>query len=508
MENKENLRVINFNCDLRDQYIERRLTGSWTTWGFNNMRGDYLLNLLNKSSKHNAIIKSKSSMIGGSGWNKDNLSLKALLFLDNTYSKYGMDEILARLSYDLEVFGAFALKISWSNDRKSIAKIEHISPSCIRIQEAEKEDEVDKYWYSEDPEYFDNLYSRRRKNKVVLYPGFDASNRQDGHQILYVKDFRPVHSIYGIPEYISAEEWINLEWEISQFHLSSVQNGFHPSMVINFGSGIPGTEEMDNIIRRLKSEYEGASKGGKVIFTFSDGSQNAPTITPINLNDSDKRFIELNKEVTEGILCGHRVINPTLFGIKTEGELGGTNDILESMAVFNAQYVVPKQKLIEREFNKFARINGIQDKFLINEFKVKLDIQPVVSDLLSILAAPISDDQKINILLSIGYNEETAKSIVVNKTQPQALPTPTTSSNPADPSPNQEMEQPSMVNENVKNLTAKQHQQLLRIIRQYTKGQLDQAQATTLLKTSFGFKDDEILTLLGVNDVEENIIAN
>ena len=53
------------------------------------------------------------------------------------------------------------------------------------------------------------------------------------------------------------------------------------------------------------------------------------------------------------------------------------------------------------------------------------------------------------------------------------------------------------VNENVKNLTAKQHQQLSRIIRQYSKEQLTRQQATILLKTGLGFTDEEVNGLLG-----------
>jgi capsid portal protein len=407
MENKNIMKVLNFNCDCREEYSERRINGSWTTWGQDNLRGEYLLGLLNKSSKHNAIIKSKSAMVGGNGWNKENLSTNALLFINNLENENTLDEILARVSYDLEVFGGFYLNIIWSKDRTRVAEINYLDYNLVRIQEKTGDEETDSYWYTPD-------WSKHSRQKPIKYQGFSTDNRREANQILYVKEFRPGQQVYGIPEYISAEGWIALEGAIEEFHNSSVQNGFHPSMVINFPSGIPGSEEMDNIIRRLRAEYEGASKGGKVIFTFSDGSANTPVITPINLNDSDKRFIELNREVTEGILAGHRVINPTLFGIKTSGELGGTNDILESMAIFKAQYVVPKQVLIERVFNKLARINGLTDKLIINEFRIKLDIQPIVSDLLNILAAPISDDQKINILLSIGYTEDKAESIVIN----------------------------------------------------------------------------------------------
>lgn len=54
-----------------------------------------------------------------------------------------------------------------------------------------------------------------------------------------------------------------------------------------------------------------------------------------------------------------------------------------------------------------------------------------------------------------------------------------------------------IVNENIKNMTAKQHQQLLRIIRQFKKGQLDKLQASILIKSGLGLDDSEVEALLG-----------
>lgn len=409
MENKSNFRVINFNSQFTiPQYIELPVKGSWVRYGENNLYGDYLLSLMNKSSKHNAIIKSKAAMVAGNGWNKDSLTPEQSMFIFNQYSKDNLNEVISKAAYDLELFGAYALEVIWSNDRSKISCINHIDVSKVRIATPENGIvQADSYYVSDD-------WSRLRSNQPILYPGFSQVNRSKGSQILYVKDFRPGCEFYGIPEYISATNWIELEYEISQFHLTSIQGGFTPDLIINFSQGIPGSEEMDDVIRRLEKQYAG-TKGKKVIFTFSDGPSNAPTITPVQLNDSDQRFIELNKNVTEGIMVGHRVVNPSLFGIKTEGELGGKNNILESMAVFKAQYIDAKVQLLENVFNKFTAINGI-GKIYIDPFKIKLDIQPNVSDLLNVLAAQISDEQKVNILLSIGYERPVAESIVKNNT--------------------------------------------------------------------------------------------
>ena len=87
-------------------------------------------------------------------------------------------------------------------------------------------------------------------------------------------------------------------------------------MTITFNNGIPSDDEMKNVIRQLQTDYEGATKAGKVMFLFADGKDNAPEITPVQLGDTDERFIELNKEITQGILTGHSVTNPGIWDKK------------------------------------------------------------------------------------------------------------------------------------------------------------------------------------------------
>ena len=406
---KIKIKVMNMSSEYYTPFFEeRKIKDSWITWGVDNLFPDRLLQLMNKSSKHNAILKTKAAMIGGNGFKKDGLSLTTLQFLKNVYNKYDLDEILARVSYDLEIYGAFCLNIVWSKDRKSIAQINYMDPRKVRIATYREEFEVDHYWVSDD-------WSSIRKNSPVLYPGFSIKDRSKASQILYVKEYRPGCEWYGIPEYISAANWIELEWEIAMFHLSSIRQGFHPSMVINFANAVPSEEEMDSVIRRLRDEYEGASRGGKVIFTFSDSKDTAPVITPIDLNNSDERFIELNKNVTEGIFVGHRATNPNLFGVRVSGELGNKNDLIESLQVFQAQYVDSKQQLLEQTFNRLSKINGITDKLEINKFKLEMTWQPVVQDMLNILQSPLADEQKINMLILVGYSEDEATKLVKNK---------------------------------------------------------------------------------------------
>lgn len=409
--NGQQFRILNFSsiggADV-PLYKETASTSGWIDYGDWNNLPNYYIGLMARSPKHNAILKGKAQMIAGNGIDRRNLTNEALQFIKNPYGEIDLEEICARSAYDMEVFGAYAWNIIWSKDRTKVASINYVSPQQLRIANPDltKPNEAESYFICKD-------WENTNKFKPVKYPGFSLVNRNDASQILYVKEYRPGRYFYGEPEYMSAVRWIEMEYEISNFHLNNLKNGFAPSMMINFVNEIPSDEEMDFLMRRTEEQYKGAQGAGKVIFTFSKDKDSAPVITPIQLNNSDDRFIQLNKEIAEGIYTGHRVVNPEIFGSSKEGQVNfGQTDLLNSLEMFNSLYVRPKQRIIEKELMSLAKINGIVDELRLTEYRVefsKMDIS--IGDILSILQSPITAEQKFEILTSSGYDEESAKKL-------------------------------------------------------------------------------------------------
>ena len=398
--------AFNFNAvqiPLPTERVSR--TKNWVEWGQDNLYPNYLISLSNKSSMHSSILKQKAMLIGGGGWAKTNLSPEAQLFLKNVYNDDDLDELLFKISMDIELYGGFFLNLIWSKDREKIAEINYIDPSKVRIQTPDPSDKYphqENYWISDG---WENV----QKYPPVLYPGFSTVNKKKRSQILYVKEYRPGTEWYARPEYESGIRWIELEWEIGNFHLNNVKNGFHPSMHINFPIGQPSNEEAVEIIRRLKNQYQGSDMAGNVLVTFSDTKDTAATFDPIQLNASDERFIMLNEQVESGILKAHRVTNPSLFGIETPGALGSRNEMLESLEIFLTQYVEPKQRLIEKIFNWLRRINGIKDGLYINNYEPQFSkITTNLTDVLSILESQLTPEQKYYLLIQNDYNHSTA----------------------------------------------------------------------------------------------------
>jgi hypothetical protein len=84
------------------------------------------------------------------------------------------------------------------------------------------------------------------------------------------------------------------------------------------------------------------------------------TWVPFTGDDLDKRYNILEKSVVQNIMSAHSVTSPALFGIKTDGQLGGSTEMQDSYAIFVRTYVRGRQKTIEDHFNYLLDEAAIQ----------------------------------------------------------------------------------------------------------------------------------------------------
>lgn len=382
----------------------------WISCGVDNKFPYYLTSLLAKSPIHAAIVKKKSMLIGGRGFITTNIGTDTIFFLKNSRNSMDLDEILHKVAYDFEVFGAFALNIVWSKDRESISEINYIDVSKLRIAipEEGENDEIESYWISDG---WENI----KKYPPIKYDGFSTVDRSSASQICYVRDHRAGTEWYGQPEYLSGIFWMEMQIQVSQFHLANVNNGFFPSFHINWP--IPqnfSEEELETLQNRLRQQFQGSINAGESFITIQD-NDSAPTITAIEANTSDDRFVNIQDMTERNILQSHRVNNAELFGLSQEGKLGTTKgERLESMQEFEIDYVIPKQQILEKVFNKLARINGITDKLYINKYsdQYKKVGSDSATEILAIISnKDITPKQKYYLLTSLNYTHDLASNL-------------------------------------------------------------------------------------------------
>jgi hypothetical protein len=356
-----NIKIMNFAKDQEMPIFKESRNGLWIEYGDNNLYPQYLLDVYhNKSNKHKAIINKKVMMTTGNGI-QDALTPQLQSFLTNTWSTYDVEELAVKINYDLEIYGGFSLQVRWNIDATKVVALDYIPFQKVRLSTNDEKVLISKDWN----------YVRKNENKPEEYQKFNPKMAvKYPTQIFHYLTDTVGQEYYPIPYYSSTLNWIELDWEISNFHLSSVRNGFMPGFILNFATGIPTAEEMEMAYREFERKYTGSENAGKFILTFSEGADGKPELMPIPLNDSDERFIMLHKEMKEEIFVGHSVTSPMLFGIRTEGQLGGKDEMLEALAIFQSTYIRYKQELISKQLNKIAKFAGVTEEIIFNKYSI------------------------------------------------------------------------------------------------------------------------------------------
>ena len=355
-----NLRILNFAKGQELPVFKENRNGQWINYGDDNTYPQYLLDVFhNRSNKHKAIINRKVDMTTGGGIEATSEELKN--FIRNKWSEKDLEEIAIKINYDYEIMNGFALVVRWNVDGTKISAIDYLPFHKCRLSPCEEKILVSKDWKN----------VRRKENQPKEFHRFSPKMaKEEPTQVFYYVEETNGIDYYPLPYYSSTLTWIELDYEVGNFHLSSVRNGFMPGFILNFATGIPTMEEMETAYKEFERKYTGSDNAGKFILTFSEGAEQKPELTPINLNDSDERFIMLHKEMMEEVFVGHGVTDPQLFGVRVPGELGGKDQLLENLAIFQSTYVNNKQKVIEKQLNKLAGFAGVTEPIKFRKYEI------------------------------------------------------------------------------------------------------------------------------------------
>lgn len=341
---------------------------------WNNLYPDYLLYLYNRSAKNNSIINGKNKYIVGQGWTYDSIGLdfEKKRELKAFTRKLEQSKITRDLSLDRTIFGGFACEIITSNDSSKITP-SHIDFSKIRQYKITTDKDGNKselkYGYTDDwtvrnPEDNDDF--------ETLYPFTWDSNDIDSNKryIVYYKDYRPDSKEYPLPDYIGAVPYIESDYEISNFVLNNVKNGFSGGYLVQFNNGDPTDEQKSDINKQFDNAFTGTDNAGTVLKSFNEDKESGIEITPLGANGQDDRYNSLNIQIRGEIFTGHN-FNPAIAGI-TDGNGFNNNagEIRVASEMFQNTYVDTEQKVLEDFFNSVAGYNELPEKLSIIKLQV------------------------------------------------------------------------------------------------------------------------------------------
>lgn len=345
-----------------DPYVERNIVSpkeklnssrNLVEWGDSNKYPDYLLDLVSNVATLRSIVLGNVDFITG-----DDVSILPLKerFADGIMNTRG-DSIrnqVRDVAKDHEIYGGFALQII-RDHFGDVAEIYNIEMRYLRMNK-----DCNVFYYSE------HWGDGGRKN-VVVYPAFipdldwaslnDEEKDRHASSILFVKDVRS--QVYPAPKYAASILACETERAINEFHWNSINNGFTPSMIVNFNNGVPDDESKAEIEDDFEEKFCGPQNAGRFMLSFNKDRMSAATFESPKVEDFGEKYQALAERSRQEIFTAFRAV-PLLFGLTAGTNTGfSTDEFEQSFKLYNRTQIRPVQRMICDAYDRIYGQNGV-----------------------------------------------------------------------------------------------------------------------------------------------------
>lgn len=339
------------------QLVETDSVKDYVLYGKDNQYPEYLYGLYNDVSSLKTIIEGTADYVIGDAVK---CNIKGFETQINTKGDT-LRELVRLCARDYLLYGGYAIQII----RNKVGDVRELYYMDFRYIRSSKKNDM--FWYSED---FSKKYVRG--NKTVVYPKFIPNAREVASSILYVSNNKS--TTYPIPRYSGSIKACEMERAIDTYQLSSIENGFGGSYIINFLNGIPTDEVKAEIEKNVNEKFCGASNAGRVLINFANSQENATTLEKLDTTDFGEKYKAAAERAKNQIFTAFRAI-PQLFGDMSAATGFNSQEFTESFKVFNRTVCKPIQQTI---CDSIDRIFGTDNSVNITPFSLEDETEDVV----------------------------------------------------------------------------------------------------------------------------------
>ena len=357
--------------------LTERKMNKYVKFGEYNSFPEELIHLYNNSSIHNTCVNAIVDGIVGEG-----LTANPEHILDRANnSGESWNDLFKKVATDYKLFGGFGLEVIWNKSRTKVAEVYHIDFSWLRAKEKNYRGQIPGYYVSD--EWGTNYrYGQAPIDDMPYLPVFNPHTKLEEPKQIYVfNPYRPGQKYYPLPDYVGGLRVIDLDTEVDNFHINNIKNGLAPSLMVTTFTNA-NEEEREAIERMLQLQYSGTNNAGSLMYIDVDSPENAPQVTPINTNGADGYYSDINDMTTQKILTAHRITSPMILGIKTAGQLGGRDEIIDAYLLLVNTVIRPFQQnilsvfedLLEMMYPELDITIGVQQLKLFTDGEEETDV--------------------------------------------------------------------------------------------------------------------------------------
>lgn len=354
----------------------------WVNWGKNNLEPQELNYYSIKSPILDGILEKEMNRIFGDMLvyedTNEKLDSKHPMFYSSPGVK--LEKFIKSLISDMSRLSTYSFSVEYTLNKKRIANLYYIPASTIRSGKQNRTGKVNRY-------YISNNWSSINKYNGIKPKSIGAFNPEKAGpaQLYYYKTQNPNNFYYSKVSWESVLDWVIMDYEIAQYHLSDVKNGMSPGLIVSYNNDVSDPVKAKKIKQNFIEQYQGPENASKMVMLFSPSKDAAPTITQLESSKNDERFKDLNNQINEKIVIGTGIPR-ILSGLETSVGLSNGAQALElaEQVWFKNEISTKRNTILESlntimDFNKYPRINlinktpnllsnGLSDNILTNNF--------------------------------------------------------------------------------------------------------------------------------------------
>lgn len=385
---QDSIRVVNMSS-YQTPSIEEVHNKDWVSFGENN---DYFDNLIDRyvdSPTNGRCINGIIDMIYGRGLESTNSSIFPADYV--RMKQLLRPREIKRLVNDYKLLGQGALQLTYNKAKTKILKVSHFPMETLRAEKASN-GHIKAYHYHPSWKKYKSSDTPKR------IPTFGNGAKGQVNELYIFKPYRSGFYYYATVDYQACLQYAELESEVSNYHISNIQNGLQPSLFVNFNNGVPNAETQASIEKKINQKFSGSSNTGKAIIAFNESAETKADIEAIHLPDAHAQYQFLSDEAREKIMLGHGIVSPILLGIKDNTGFGNNAEELRTASVLMDNVI----------------IRPLQDGVIYGLTEI-LEFNNIHQDLYFTTLQPIEFTELDNIETKIKREEETGEKLSSNE---------------------------------------------------------------------------------------------
>ena len=387
-EYKDSIRIVNMSS-YNTPEIKEVHNKEWVSFGNNN---DYFDNLIERyldSPTNGRCVNGIVDMIYGRGLESTNSEIFPEHYV--RMKKLLRPREVKRLVNDYKLLGQGAMQLTYNKAKTKILKVSHFPMETLRAEKATN-GKVKAYYYHP------SWKECKTSDKPKRIPTFGNGSKSQVNEIYVFKPYRSGFYYYATVDYQACLQYAELESEVSNYHISNIQNGLQPSLFVNFNNGVPNEETQNAIENKINDKFSGSSQSGKAIIAFNESAETKADIEAIHLPDAHAQYQFLSDEAREKIMLGHGIVSPILLGIKDNTGFGNNAEELRTASVLMDNVI----------------IRPLQDGIIYGLTEL-LEFNKIFQDLYFVTLQPIEFTELENISTKVRKEEETGEKLSSEK---------------------------------------------------------------------------------------------